>query len=330
MTEEHNSQQLSWLEKKGISTEQWSTLRNSLFPGANPPSVAMYWDYCMARKLDPMKKPAHIVPMNVKNSQTGNFEWRDVIMPGIYEYRTTAARTGLYAGQDEPIFGELTEMTFGGTQKIKAPLYAKVTVYRLVGGEKCPFTGIAYFEETAATKKGGVLNAMWEKRKFGQLAKCAEADALRKAFPDELGGEMTIEEMEGKTIDSIDVPTSGQIFTDEQYSQFVGLVDGRNPLGMHVFLSMLDPEVTLAIRGKYKSGLKQGTKGKENERINEIKSKGQAIFDEMVANIESADSLDDGIVQEELDEVPEWIIDFVYESLSPGGKAKVDDYKDAA
>ena len=41
---------------------------------------------------------------------------------------------------------------------------------------------------------------MWTKRKRGQLSKCAEAGALRKAFPEEVGNEYTVEEMEGKII----------------------------------------------------------------------------------------------------------------------------------
>jgi hypothetical protein len=40
---------------------------------------------------------------------------------------------------------------------------------------------------------------MWQKRAFGQLAKCTEAQVLRMAFPEFSGGQPTAEEMEGKT-----------------------------------------------------------------------------------------------------------------------------------
>jgi len=43
--------------RRGINDAQWRTLMNNLFPGAKGESVLMVWDYCIARKLDPMKKP---------------------------------------------------------------------------------------------------------------------------------------------------------------------------------------------------------------------------------------------------------------------------------
>lgn len=189
-------EQVQWLSSRGIDRVTWSALTNSVFPGAEFASVAMYHDYCTARKLDPLKKPAHIVPMPVRNAQTGKTVWRDVIMAGIYEHRTTAMRTGEYAGQDEIEYGPNKTFDFGG-QKIEAPEWAKATVYRIIGGQRCPFTDKVYFDEAAATKKDGQLNSMWTKRKRGQIAKCAEAGALRKGFPEELGGQQTIEEMEG-------------------------------------------------------------------------------------------------------------------------------------
>jgi phage recombination protein Bet len=180
----------AWLAKNNLNRDTWSALQNSLYPGAAPESILMVVNYCRARGLDPLKKPCHIVPMNVKDSKTGNYEWRDVIMPGIYEYRMTANKTGLFAGMSEPEFGPMIEHL-----GISAPEYCKITVYKFIRNEKCAFSHTEYFEEAVATTKQNKPNAMWTKRPRGQLSKTAEAGALRKAFPDELGGEMTAEEV---------------------------------------------------------------------------------------------------------------------------------------
>lgn len=178
------------IAERNIDIAVWSTLQNSVFPGAKDESILLAVDYCKARKLDILKKPCHIVPMSVTDAKTGNKQWRDVIMPGIYEQRITAFRTGQMAGQDEPIFGDI--VTFKG---VDVPEWCRVTVYRFINGERCAFSHTEYFKEACATTKDGTLNSMWSKRPRGQLAKCAEAGALRKAFPDELGGVMTAEEI---------------------------------------------------------------------------------------------------------------------------------------
>ncbi len=178
------------LSERNVDQATWGTLQNSVFPGAKEESILLAIDYCKARKLDILKKPCHIVPMSVTDAKTGSKQWRDVIMPGIYEQRITAFRTGQMAGQDEPEFGE--DITY---KNVTAPKWCKVTVYRFVNGQRCAFSHTEYFSEACATTKDGSINSMWTKRPRGQLAKCAEAGALRKAFPDELGGVMTAEEM---------------------------------------------------------------------------------------------------------------------------------------
>lgn len=183
--------------RRGIDEFTWRSLKNSVFPGAASESILMAVDYCKARQLDILKKPVHIVPMYVKDAKTGDQEWRDVIMPGIAEARTTAARTGQYAGQDEPEFDSEIEY-----QGIRVPASCKATVYRLVHGIAYAFSHRERFVEAVGKKKDGKINSMWAKRPYGQLAKCAEAGALRKAFPEELGGTYVAEEMEGKDFDS--------------------------------------------------------------------------------------------------------------------------------
>lgn len=184
------------LEARGIDEVQWAALAN-VWPGARPASILQARDYCVARQLDPLKKPVHIVPMFVEDKETGQKAMRDVIMPGIYELRVTAFRTGEYAGQDDPEFGP--EVEFEG---MMVPAWCKVTVHRLTGGQKCSFSHREFYSEAYATesRQSSKPNTMWRKRKYGQLAKCTEAGALRKAFPEECGNIMTVEEMEGRTM----------------------------------------------------------------------------------------------------------------------------------
>jgi phage recombination protein Bet len=180
--------------RRGISEAVWRTLRNSVYPGASSESVVAVIDYCRARGLDPLKRPCHIVPMQVKDARTGASQWRDVIMRSIDELRITASRTGVYAGQDEPAFGSIIEYL-----GLRVPEWCRVTVYRLVDDQRVPFYATEYFVEACATSRdretGEVrLTPIWQRRPRAQLAKCAEAQALRRAFPEELGGERAIEQ----------------------------------------------------------------------------------------------------------------------------------------
>lgn len=177
-----------------------NVLRNSLYPNAQTDSIKLVMGYCRASGLDPMQKPVQIVPM--WNSAAGRLI--DVIMPGIGLYRTQAARSGQYAGVTEPEFGEDVTESIGGVE-VTYPKWCKVTVKRLLpNGTIAEFAATERWKENYAVKGGKdksiAPNAMWAKRTYGQLAKCAEAQALRKAFP-ECGAAPTADEMEGKTLD---------------------------------------------------------------------------------------------------------------------------------
>lgn len=189
--------------RRGITEAQWRTMVNSLFPGAQPKSVVMVWDYCVARKLDPLKKPCHIVPMQVKDAISGDYVWRDVVMPGIYEHRTTATRTGFYLGHSVPEYGEPADHL-----GVIAPEWCSMTVYRWnpEAKFKAEYPVRVYFRESAATRKDRksgdiMINDRWSKAPIQMLTKCTEAAGLREAFPDELGGQMTAEEAVGHEID---------------------------------------------------------------------------------------------------------------------------------
>lgn len=194
-----------------VDRHKWATLKNSLFPGASDDSIRMVLSYCKARGLDPMKKPCHIVPMKVSG------QWRDVVFPGIYELRTTAQKTGDYMGQDKAIFGDPIEYL----GKKDVPSSCEVVVHRWheKSQTRVSYPAEVYFSECAATttdRDSGELrlNDRWSKAPKQMLEKCAEAAALRKAFPDELGGQMSAEEMYGATTGSTQPPPVGKPATE--------------------------------------------------------------------------------------------------------------------
>lgn len=177
------------------------TLQNSLYVGATSDSVEMVISYCEATGLDPMQKPVHIVPMWNKKLNRNI----DVIMPGIGLYRIQADRSKTLAGTSEPTFGDNITQVFKGYDnedvEVTYPEWCTVTMKKLVGNHIVEFTAKEYWIENYATAgKTTSPNAMWKKRPKGQLAKCAEAQALRKGWP-EIGQAPTAEEMEGRVID---------------------------------------------------------------------------------------------------------------------------------
>lgn len=203
----------------GITGAEWRVLVDQIFPSAKSiQAIAMALTYCKVRKLDIFKRPVHIVPM--WNSALGRMV--ETVWPGISELRTTAARTGEYAGIDEVVFGPEKTITFkdtiekwvkveGQSKKQKKPVevektvtypeWASVIIYRMVKGTRCAFHAKVFWQEAYATVGGSdVPNDMWESRPFGQVDKCVEAAALRKAFPEELGNEYAAEEMHGKVL----------------------------------------------------------------------------------------------------------------------------------
>jgi phage recombination protein Bet len=194
----------------GVTKSNWKSLVETCYPNAkNLDTVLLVLAWCQARKLDPFKKVAHIVPMWSSKEK----RYVDTVWPSIAEIRITAHRTGDYAGIDRPVWGATITKTFKGPVKgkngtttvekiISFPETCSITVYRMTQGVRCAYTAEVFWEEafSEASYKSGVPNDMWEDRPFGQTSKCAEAAALRMAFPEEIGNEYAAEEMEGKHI----------------------------------------------------------------------------------------------------------------------------------
>jgi phage recombination protein Bet len=152
--------------------DQVDLIRRTIAAGATDDELALFVGQCKRTGLDPFSRQIHFVKRSGKMT----------IQTGIDGYRLIADRTGLYAGNDDPIFDDEAK-----------PRRATVTVWKLVQGVRCPFTSTARWEQYYPGETQGF---MWKKMPHLMLGKCAEALALRKAFPHELSGIYTTDEME--------------------------------------------------------------------------------------------------------------------------------------
>lgn len=237
MTKENKSLQVSpprlpyhpaLKERFDIDIQIWRALTDAIYPAAKATeSIILALSYCKARGLDIMKKPVEIVPMWSSEKKA----MVETVWPGIGELRITATRTGNYAGIGNAEFGEDVTETLGGIE-ITYPKWCSVTVYRFINGTKCEFKSPRIvWKETYATKGKDTKapNTMWGKRPYGQIEKCAEAAALRRAFPEEMGNQMVAEEMEGKEL--LDVsPKNKEPNGDSKLSNLSHVIDNAKEM----------------------------------------------------------------------------------------------------
>lgn len=216
-------------EEFGIGESEWRALVEAVFPMAKSvAAVNMALAYCKHRKLDIFKRPVHIVPIY----STAQRKTVETVWPGISEVRTTAMRTGSYAGMDRPQFGSKIKHTFIGFKQkendhgdtsrekievtLEFPEWCEITVWRFVQGQRVPFPGprVEWMEIFSRVSFFvNVPNDRWQKAPLQMLEKCAEAAALRRAFPEELGDEFTAEEAQGMADRAIDITGDGAAVT---------------------------------------------------------------------------------------------------------------------
>ena len=189
--------------ERGLTAAQWRSLKYALYPGAADQTIFLLVDYCHAMQLDPMRRPVHVVPMEVRIAGTDRTEWRDVPIPGIYLWRTIASRTSRYLGHSAPDYGPIIDV-----RGVKAPEWCSMTFYRaapIAGLPRLEFPITTFFREVVATNREGKPNARWSRSPTQMLTKCCEAAGLREAFPDEFGGAATAEELDGQRATDVSV-----------------------------------------------------------------------------------------------------------------------------
>ncbi len=186
--------------------KQLELIKGTYCKGLSEPEFALAVQHSKATGLSLLTKQLYAMVHNAKDPQKRSLTF----VTSIDGYRSIAAKTGQHAGTDD------AEFAFNDQKEIIA---ATVTVYRMVGGQRCPYTATArwseYYPENYAK--------FWDRMPYTMLAKVAEALALRKAFPMELGGYYTSDEMAQAQDDAAPLPVKpAQTVQTAPYKPLIG------------------------------------------------------------------------------------------------------------
>lgn len=174
----------------GFSREQVDVIKSQICKGASDTELQLFMATSQRLRLDPFARQIYAIKRWSKDGPTMQ------TMISIEGQRAVAHRTGQYNGEADPLYcGEDEQWkTIWNVKSDGFPLAVKFKVYRK--GVEHPIHGLALWSEYAQKKKDGHLTAMWKDRPIGMLTKCAEALALRKAFPEDLSGVYVDAEMD--------------------------------------------------------------------------------------------------------------------------------------
>jgi phage recombination protein Bet len=164
--------QLAKVEPNTFTDDQKLLIKQTIAPKASDNELRLFIAQCERTKLDPFSRQIYCIHLGGKMS----------IQVSIDGFRVIAERSGNYAGQDKPVFH------YDDKNRLTA---CEVTVYKWHNEQRYPAAvGVAMWSEYSQN------NTMWNKMPHTMLSKCAEALALRKAYPQDLSGLYTMDEMQ--------------------------------------------------------------------------------------------------------------------------------------
>lgn len=179
--------------------KQLDLIRRTVAKDCDPAEFDQFVHICKAVKLDPLRRQIYAFVFNKDKPQ-----WRQMtVVTAIGGYRSIAERTGNYRPDEDDAKIEYSDAAKDQKTNPLGIVKAIVYVWKFAHGEWHRAAGSAHWDEYVPLKDGAIDSKKtgWVKMPRIMIAKCAEAAALRKAWPDDFAGLEIEEEVDRRSID---------------------------------------------------------------------------------------------------------------------------------
>lgn len=161
---------------------------------APPADQQVFMHVCQRTGLDPFARQIYMIPRREGPSQNAKIKW--TIQASIDGLRAKAEERPQYRGQIGPQWCGDDGVWCDVWVSSRPPAAARVGILRDDFHE--PVWGVAMYREyvqTTTWNNETKPTRMWQQKAAHMTAKCAEALALRRAFPEQLSGVYTDDEL---------------------------------------------------------------------------------------------------------------------------------------
>lgn len=219
-----------------LNRDQVELIKRTIAKGASDDELQLFLQVAKKHRLDPFTRQLHLIPRwnkELENTDGSKGGFVRTIQIGIDGYRQMASRYSDFGSVSKAIYG--VDQKCPNKPSLTVPSSAEIRVYKKGLAE--PSVGEAKWSEFAPVDIDDKVAFMWRKMPYHMLAKCAEALALRKAYPD-LADIYTKEEMQqGEQRERMEIPdpeyvarreekqeTSAQQFEDRAAVQYAEVI----------------------------------------------------------------------------------------------------------